>query len=246
MSSKAATALRSYELPVPDWFDESLAGTPRRVPYEELLVRGAEWRVKHNLEPRRLDSYKIAFIGIDPQDTFVHDGYLCSVDVKKPLDVCLSRLRDGNEAICSSQRARHDHPRRPPLPAREPLGVIVDRQIMHRDYSLASIAQRQRVCQTVQYVQLLCLHRPRDRNLGAIERDQPAWGGQSYHACTEVCQTPHLRIIPHKHHQIMLTHLRQHCQSTHQLTGVPRYPRPLPGQSHVSGIETDPHREVRG
>jgi nicotinamidase-related amidase len=58
------------ELPIPPHYDASKVDKVWRIPYEELAAQARQWAEQHNLSSASKDQFKIAFLGIDIQNTF--------------------------------------------------------------------------------------------------------------------------------------------------------------------------------
>ncbi|MBP1692477.1 MAG: isochorismatase [Chloroflexi bacterium] len=63
------------ELPIPDFFDPQQAGEVWRVPYQQRAADARLWAEQYHISPSARDKFKIAFIGIDIQNTFCIPGY---------------------------------------------------------------------------------------------------------------------------------------------------------------------------
>jgi nicotinamidase-related amidase len=63
------------ELPVPGHFDPDRIGEVWRVPYEERAVEAAAWRESHELSPAADDSFRLALLAVDVQNTFCIPGF---------------------------------------------------------------------------------------------------------------------------------------------------------------------------
>ncbi len=57
-------------LPIPPFFDPQTVGQAWRVPYEERAAQARQWANDHHLQPAAQDSFKVALILIDVQNTF--------------------------------------------------------------------------------------------------------------------------------------------------------------------------------
>ena len=63
------------ELPIPDFFDPQRVGEVWRVPYQERADEARRWAEQYQINPAIGDEFKIAFIGIDIQNTFCIPGF---------------------------------------------------------------------------------------------------------------------------------------------------------------------------
>jgi nicotinamidase-related amidase len=63
--------LRSPDsLPLPPYHEEEKVSQVWRVPYQERAEQARKWAEDHQIKPARIDGFKIAFLGIDLQNTF--------------------------------------------------------------------------------------------------------------------------------------------------------------------------------
>jgi nicotinamidase-related amidase len=63
--------LRSPDsLPLPPYYEEEKVSQVWRVPYQERAEQARKWAEDHQIKPARIDGFKIAFLGIDLQNTF--------------------------------------------------------------------------------------------------------------------------------------------------------------------------------
>jgi nicotinamidase-related amidase len=58
------------ELPIPPHFLPDLAGRIFRVPYEQRARDARDWATRHHLKPASADSFRIALLAVDVQNTF--------------------------------------------------------------------------------------------------------------------------------------------------------------------------------
>jgi nicotinamidase-related amidase len=63
------------ELPLPPHFDASRAGEVWRVPYEERAREAAAWSKQHDLGPAARDTFRLAVLAVDVQNTFCVPGF---------------------------------------------------------------------------------------------------------------------------------------------------------------------------
>lgn len=63
------------ELPLPPHYDPALVGNVWRVPYAERARAAREWSSRHDLHPAAHDTFKIALLLVDVQNTFCIPGY---------------------------------------------------------------------------------------------------------------------------------------------------------------------------
>lgn len=63
------------ELPLPPHYDPALVGQVWRVPYEERAKAAREWAFTHDLHPAAEDTFKVALLLVDVQNTFCIPGY---------------------------------------------------------------------------------------------------------------------------------------------------------------------------
>lgn len=67
--------LLSPRLPVPGFFNPEKVRDVWRVSYHEIVDNARSWRNTHSIKPAINDQFKIAFMGIDIQNTFCIPGY---------------------------------------------------------------------------------------------------------------------------------------------------------------------------
>jgi nicotinamidase-related amidase len=63
------------ELPLPEHFDPSRVGEVWRVPYEERAVGATAWAETHGIHPASADSFRLALLAVDVQNTFCVPGF---------------------------------------------------------------------------------------------------------------------------------------------------------------------------
>lgn len=63
------------ELPLPSFFNPAKASEIWRVPYQERAEQASEWAKTHGILPSTQDTFRIALIGIDVQNTFCIPGF---------------------------------------------------------------------------------------------------------------------------------------------------------------------------
>src|ERR1700750_657639 len=63
------------ELPLPAHFDAARVGEVWRVPYEERAREAPEWAERHRLAPAAEDSFRVALLAVDVQNTFCIPGF---------------------------------------------------------------------------------------------------------------------------------------------------------------------------
>lgn len=69
------TSTRHSQLPIPDHFNPDAVGQVWRVPYEERARQARRWAGLHAIRPAAEDEFKIAFLGVDLQNTFCIPEY---------------------------------------------------------------------------------------------------------------------------------------------------------------------------
>jgi nicotinamidase-related amidase len=63
------------ELPLPAHFDAGRAGEVWRVPYEERAREASAWAKEHGLRPAADDTFRVALLAVDVQNTFCIPGF---------------------------------------------------------------------------------------------------------------------------------------------------------------------------
>jgi nicotinamidase-related amidase len=63
------------DLPLPPHFDGKRVGEVWRVPYEERAREAPEWAEQHGLTPAAEDSFRVALLAVDVQNTFCIPGF---------------------------------------------------------------------------------------------------------------------------------------------------------------------------
>src|SRR5687768_9487261 len=58
------------ELPLPAHFDASRVGEVWRVPYEDRAREASAWAAQHGLGPAVHDTFRVALLAVDVQNTF--------------------------------------------------------------------------------------------------------------------------------------------------------------------------------
>lgn len=61
---------KTYELPIPGFFQSNCVGEVRRVPYETRFHDALVWRDQYKVQPAAVDKFKICVMPIDVQNTF--------------------------------------------------------------------------------------------------------------------------------------------------------------------------------
>jgi nicotinamidase-related amidase len=67
--------MASADLPIPPHFAADATGTIYRVPYERLAVEAAGWAKRYGLKPAVEDTFRIALLAVDVQNTFCMPGF---------------------------------------------------------------------------------------------------------------------------------------------------------------------------
>ena len=67
--------MASANLPIPPHFSSDSAGRIYRVPYEQRAIEARAWAQRHQLRPASADSFRIALLAIDVQNTFCMPGF---------------------------------------------------------------------------------------------------------------------------------------------------------------------------
>src|SRR5678815_2888773 len=67
--------MASVNLPVPAHFSSDSAGRIYRVPYEQRAIEARAWAQRHQLRRASADSFRIALLAIDVQNTFCMPGF---------------------------------------------------------------------------------------------------------------------------------------------------------------------------
>ena len=65
----------SHSLPLPPHYDPQRVGELWRVPYQERAKEARQWAVRHAIRPAAQDTFKVALIAVDVQNTFCLPDY---------------------------------------------------------------------------------------------------------------------------------------------------------------------------
>jgi nicotinamidase-related amidase len=67
--------MANAELPVPPHFSRDAAARIYRVPYEKLAVEARDWAKRYSVKPAADDTFRIALLAVDMQNTFCMPGF---------------------------------------------------------------------------------------------------------------------------------------------------------------------------